>query len=112
MTMTVLEVLMHEMGEVLNDGVDGLADMVRRSMMVGHVVGSLDRLHAVMANEHPMTEEDMKDMAMMTLALPMLSTVAHLLSGRPWSFMVGFLAMAAPMYIIHHMEHEHEINKQ
>jgi hypothetical protein len=105
---------MHEMGEVLNDGVDGLADMVRHSEMVGHMVRRLDRLQAAMANEHPMTDEDMKDVAMMTLALPMLSTVAHLLSGHPWSFVVGFLAMAAPMYIIHHMEHEHdhEINTQ
>ena len=108
----MLDFLMHEMKIIAMETVEDLADAVKRNTVVDHVTKRMERLHSSVTGDEPMTPSDMTDVAMMALALPMLSTVVHLMSGQPWSFVAGFLAMAAPVYMINHMEHEHahEIN--
>jgi ABC-type dipeptide/oligopeptide/nickel transport system permease component len=107
-TSTLLEVFMHEMAERIDAGVEAVIDRAKENQVFDHVTKRMERLHTSMTGNGTMTSSDMTDVVMMTLALPMLSTVVHLLSGQPLSFVAGFLAMAAPLYMINHMEHEHE----
>ena len=109
---TMLDFLMHEMRTIMMETLEDLADVVKQNTVVDHVTKRMERLHASVAGDEPMTPSDMTDVALMALTLPMLSTVVHLMSGQPWSFVAGFLAMAAPVYMINYMEHEHahEIN--
>lgn len=108
----MLDFLMHEMGTIAMETMEDFMEAAGNNTVVSHVADRMERIQSSLTGDQPMTSSDMTDVAMMTLALPMLSTVVHLLSGHPWSFVAGFLAMAAPLYIINHMEHEHahEIN--
>ena len=99
---------MHEMTEMLEAVIEELVDRTKENQVFDHVTQRMERLHTSLTGNGTMTSSDMTDVAMMTLTLPMLSTVVHLLSGHPLSFVAGFLAMAAPIYMINHMEHEHE----
>ena len=103
---------MHEMAEVIDEGVhavvEAMVERTKQNQVYGHVTQRMERLHTLMMGNDTMTSSDMTDVAMMTLTLPLLSTVTHLLAGQPLSFVAGFLAMAAPLYMINHMQHEHE----
>ena len=79
----------------------------KQNHVVDHMTKRMQQLTDSMTGNRTMISSDMTDVAMMTLALPLMTSLGHLLAGQPLSFVAGLLAMAAPLYIINHMEHEH-----
>ena len=98
---------MHEMTEMLEEGMEAVIEKTKQNHVVDHVTKRMQRLTDSMTGNGTMTSEDVTDVAMMTLALPLLTSLSHLMAGQPLSFVAGILAIAAPLYIINHMEHEH-----